>query len=88
MEEISVPILFFAKARELVGKSSSSLPVFQSSNITWNELLVLILEKFPQLNNISKNLVLAINQQYIDPQQVLELDRNSEIAVIPPLSGG
>lgn len=88
MEEISVPILFFAKARELVGKSSSILALSQSPNITGDKLLAIILEKFPQLNNISNNLVLAIDQEYTDPQQVLELDRNSEIAVIPPLSGG
>jgi len=88
MEEIAIPVFFFAKARELVGTGSASISIVKSSQTTGSQLLSAILKKYPVLNNISKNIVLAVNQEYIDAEQVVDIESALEIAVIPPISGG
>ena len=91
MDELKVQVLFFAKAREIVGQNSTHLSIKKtSSKLTGKQLLELLLENFPSLKDISQNIVLAVNQEYLvpDSQSFVELSSNSEIAVIPPLSGG
>lgn len=44
---------------------------------------------FPQLLPISQTCVLAVNQTYCqDKAELLHLTEQTEVAVIPPLSGG
>jgi len=87
MEEVTIPILFFAKARELVGTGTANISLVKST-LTGDQLLSAILKTFPALTRISKNIVLAVNQQYIDAEQVVEIESALEIAIIPPISGG
>ena len=89
MDEVVIQILFFAKARELVGKQLDSITLSVSSTrTTGKNVLDLIIQRFPLLEPISKNIVLAVNEEYIDPDQLLDIENCREIAVIPPLSGG
>lgn len=89
MDEVVIHILFFAKAKELVGKYSDSICLPLSTTKTTGEnLLSIILGKFPSLEPISKNIVLAVNEEYVEPNQLLDIENCREIAVIPPLSGG
>lgn len=85
MTEVNITILFFAKAREIVGKSEAILRV--SKNVSCNHLLDEIVEEF-QLQSIKNNVILAYNQEFCDLSAVLELKEGDEIAVVPPLSGG
>ena len=108
----NVKILFFAKARELIGKESDSFSTLSLPNkASGLNILEQILEKYPALKVISQNIVLAINQevgpsftyfcimitfiiiffyliQFIEPDQQLDKSSITEIAIIPPLSGG
>lgn len=88
MEEVAIPILFFAKARELVGTGSSNISFVKFKKVTGKQLLSVVLKTFPALKDISENIILAVNQQYIDPEQLIEVEHTLEVAVIPPLSGG
>jgi len=88
MEEVTIPVLFFAKARELIGSGSGSISLVRLSQTTGKQLLSAILKTFPALTDISKNIVLAVNQHYIDAEQIIEVESVYEIAVIPPISGG
>lgn len=89
MGSTTVKILFFAKARELVLKDSDTILLFLASNGTTGEdILNQVLVKYPALTPISKNIVLAINQEYVELEQLIEIESKSEIAIIPPLSGG
>ena len=89
MDEVVIQILFFAKARELVGKQLDSITLSVScTRTTGKNVLDLIIQRFPLLEPISKNIVLAVNEEYIDPDQLLDIENCREIAVIPPLSGG
>lgn len=89
MDEVVIRVLFFAKARELVKKDYDSISVSSvEANISGKKLLNIILEKFSALQPISGNIVLAVDEEYIEPGQLLDLKNCSEIAIIPPLSGG
>ena len=71
-DTISVNLLLFAKARELVGASSVSLSV-TSSTSTHSELLEQILSQFPVLSRLGDSFVLSLNEQYIDHESEFQL---------------
>lgn len=77
-------VLFFARARDLTGKSVVSLkiPCGSSAGSTMERLLCM----FPRLQEICKSMLLAINEEYADESTLLK--HGDELAIIPPLSGG
>ena len=83
---VSVTLLLFAKARELVGKSSViiSLPSSVSSS---SVLVSHILTFYPVLQRLGNTFVLSLNENYIDPEEEIVLRSGDELAVIPPISG-
>lgn len=83
--KVDVKILFFAKARELVGQNESTLNVEET--ILYEDLLKIIVETYC-LEIIKNNIILAVNQDYREPSEVIALKVGDEIAIIPPISGG
>lgn len=83
--EIQVTVLFFAKARELVGSTERKICV--PKQISAVDLFEKIVFNF-NLEIIRKNILLAVNEEFIDPLADLVLSEEDKIAVIPPLSGG
>jgi len=81
---VEIKVLFFAKARELVGCSSSSCSL--PSTCTSDQLLAAILKAFPSLEALGGAFVLSLNEEYVEGD--LTLRTNDELAVIPPISGG
>ncbi|KAK0060251.1 molybdopterin synthase sulfur carrier subunit [Biomphalaria pfeifferi] len=82
-----VSLLFFAKSRELVGQKEVQLQV--PSACTGKQLLNHIVLFYPELSLISNNLVLSLNDKYLDiDENQVTLQENDELAVIPPISGG
>jgi molybdopterin converting factor small subunit len=78
--------LFFARAREQVGTEryeftdlpeGTSLATFRQEHL---------LKRFPQLQNLT--FFLALDHQYVDDESLSILSERTEIAVIPPVSGG
>ena len=88
-EEVSIRILFFAKARELV-KSSEETIVLKNSSITARLLFEEILSHWPILKPLQECIILARNQSYLefDSEDEIQLLANDEVAVIPPISSG
>lgn len=84
MDQVNIKVLFFAISRELSGKKESQLRV--KSKISFEELKLYICSIFG-LEVIQNNIVLAINQEYVESGDIT-LRNNDELAVIPPLSGG
>lgn len=83
-------LLFFAKAKDIVGVDETNflVPSIISNGV---ELKNLILLKFPDLRQIVDNFVLAVDQNYVnddDDDVNLRMSDGIEIAIIPPLSGG
>jgi len=86
---LEIKVLFFAKSRELVGKAESyaSFP----SSATGTQLLEHIVKRFPSLVIIQHNILLALNEVYLDVRDnstTITLKAGDEVAVIPPISGG
>jgi len=81
---MKVKCLFFAGAKDIVGKSSIEFEVNESTTTT--EFEKIVLAKHPSLEKILTTSLLAVNQEYVDTPVVLK--EGDEIAVIPPISGG
>jgi len=77
-------ILLFGITREIVGASSLDIPL-QSDVRTVADLKSLLVEKYPKLEGL-RSLAVAIDKEYADDEQLLE--GSTEIALIPPVSGG
>ena len=73
----------FGIAKEIVGGSELQLQV--NDKITAAELKRLLESRYQQLSKLS-SFLLAVNDEYADPQAVVHA--GDEIAIIPPVSGG
>lgn len=82
---IHVTVLFFAKARELVGIKEIKITV--PNKILAADLLELIVTTYG-LESIKDTVILAVNEGYVASDVKLQLSENDVIAIIPPLSGG
>jgi len=83
---VEVKLQFFAKARELVGHSSTtaSLPL----SISYQDLLTTLNDTFPPLVKLGGAFVLSLNEEFLPEESEVRLKQGDELAVIPPLSGG
>ncbi|KAL9894111.1 molybdopterin synthase sulfur carrier subunit [Glossina fuscipes] len=86
-QPINVRLLFFAKTRELAGVNATPYQL-RSRNIVVSDLLEKICTDF-NLQLVRNHIILAVNERYCDNlQEVLHLEEEDEIALIPPISGG
>lgn len=83
--QIQTTVIFFAKARELVGSKECKICVPKQLLVT--DLLQKIVSDF-KLESIRNQIILAVNEEFVAPGTILELSETDKIAVIPPLSGG
>lgn len=79
-------ILLFGITRDIVGTSDLQLPNPEAQSLgTVEQLKAYLLQKYPELKNIS-SLAFAVNSEYAAPGTTV--DAADEIALIPPVSGG
>lgn len=81
-----ISVLFFARGRELAGLSETHIDLREAPDTA--QLIKYLLLKFPRLAEIMATTVLSLNQEYLDPSQVVPLKAGDEVGVIPPVSGG
>jgi molybdopterin synthase catalytic subunit len=79
-----VTLLYFAAARERAGVPSETLELPVGS--TAAQALALACERHPALQPIAGKLRLAVDQDFAAPERALR--EGSEVALIPPVSGG
>ncbi|KAK0415491.1 hypothetical protein QR680_011971 [Steinernema hermaphroditum] len=86
-DNITVTVLLFGKARELAGVAQVEVTV--PSSLSYPTLKSLIFKSIGGLDSIFSSCMLAHNQTYLshDDEQI-HLSSTSELAIIPPLSGG
>lgn len=82
---ITIKVLFFAGARDAIGESESVLTTNTTKFSSQNTLNQFLIDKFPLLKHL--NYKIAINEEYIEDEEII-LQNDSNIAIIPPLSGG
>ncbi|KAK7116607.1 uncharacterized protein [Littorina saxatilis] len=87
MDRVKVKLLFFAKSREIVGKKEAD---FEFASCTTSvSILEKLIEEYPELSVIAENVVLSLNEEYLElDNQELTLQAGDELAIIPPISGG
>jgi molybdopterin converting factor subunit 1 len=84
MSAVRIKVLYFARAREVAGKSEEvlALPSPLDTKLLREELL----RRYPGMSGLLTSGTLAVNEEYVDGVQTLE--NNDVVAVIPPISGG
>ena len=79
-------VLFFGVAKDIVGSSSISIPVSNSSvPKTVGDLRKYLGKSYTKLLKLS-SLAVAVNSNYAEDD--IKIDTFDEIALIPPVSGG
>lgn len=81
---ISVHVLFFGAARDVAGSEEVELkldPPHDSASA-----FAQLLTAYPDLRRFGKSLLLAVNQEYAQPER--QIADGDELAVFPPVSGG
>ena len=79
-------ILLFGITRDIVGSSSISMPVSETSGLkTVGDLKDHLQKSYPGLNQLS-SLAIAVNSNYAEEEE--PINAFDEIALIPPVSGG
>lgn len=86
-DKIAVKLLFFAKARELTGKTEAEISISGEKH-TLKTLLHEIINFYESLQPLVNSLLIAINEEYVDPSQTVCLKNGDIVAILPPLSGG
>ena len=80
---MKIQLLLFGIATDLLNASSLELNVSENCSVAIFKKE--IVEKYPQLKNIS-SYAIAINEAYASDETVLK--ENNVVAIIPPVSGG
>jgi molybdopterin converting factor subunit 1 len=81
---MNVRVKLFAVAKELVGCDELVVDVTHSATIA--DLRRVIAAEFPALGNVVSHALWAIDAEYADDNTTL--NGKSDIALIPPVSGG
>lgn len=83
---VRVKLLFFAKSRELAGKSECQVDL--PSKILYTKLIELLNATY-NLQSLKNTFLIALNSNYCDASEVsVILREGDELAIIPPISGG
>ncbi len=79
-----VPVRLFAVAKQLAGCGRVEIDLPEGATI--GLLRQRLLEQHPQLANLSRTMMFAIGTEYADDAAVIPA--HSDVACIPPVSGG
>ena len=79
-------IKYFAWIREITNNSEENVDSIEIDNL--DKLKIFIVSKYPDLKKHLDQEILrfAVNQEYVSEN--IDLKKNDEIAVFPPVSGG
>ncbi|SNZ09546.1 molybdopterin synthase sulfur carrier subunit [Persephonella hydrogeniphila] len=79
-----IKVLYFSSIKDKIKKSSEYFDV--GANSTVSDLLKSIEEKYPDISDNLRNIMVAVNEQYADREE--KLKEGDTVALIPPVSGG
>merc|ERR1712150_469622 len=92
---VSVTVRFFAKARELTGRSSVMVQVPETLDCgkpvaTLDSLLKSLVKSFPSIGPFLPVCAVALNRQYLDMDELAlrtALASGDQVSIMPPVSG-
>ena len=79
-----VKLLLFAAAKEIA--KSDQIEIEVAEGCTVEELKITLVAKHPELAELTKRSAFAVEQVFSNDQT--QINANSEVAMIPPVSGG
>jgi MoaE-MoaD fusion protein len=81
---VRIRVLFFGVLRDIVGLREDSIEVPDGGRL--DSVFEHYAARFPKVREMSKSLVLALNQRFSEPGA--PLSEGDEVAFLPPVSGG
>jgi molybdopterin synthase catalytic subunit len=81
---VRIRVLFFGVLRDIVGVREDSIEVPEGGRL--ETVFEHYATRFPRIREMSKSLVLALNQRFSEPGA--PLSEGDEVAILPPVSGG
>lgn len=81
---MKVKVKFFASHRRVVGKSE--LDIELAEEITVNQLIEIIMAKYPELKKLTEATIVSLNHNFVDGDELLK--DGDEVALFPPVEGG
>ncbi|CAO3703772.1 unnamed protein product [Rhizopus stolonifer] len=82
-------VLYFAAVKDITGKESEEIEI--QEDITLSTLSVCLITKYGyRLQEILSTSMYAVDMEYVekDKESTTVLKKDSEVAIIPPVSGG
>jgi molybdopterin converting factor subunit 1 len=81
---MKVKIRYFAIVREALGRSEENRELSEGTSA--DDLLDVLIAEAPRIGGMRRSLMLMVNQEYVDPEYVLQ--DGDEFVLVPPVSGG
>ncbi|WP_456464027.1 molybdopterin converting factor subunit 1 [Persephonella sp.] len=81
---MKVKVLYFSSIKDKLKKSVEFFEIKEGSKV--HDLIKEIQNKYPDLSENLKNIMIAVNEEYADMQT--KLKNGDTVALIPPVSGG
>ncbi len=81
---MTVKIVLFARAKELVGQEKLSMEFPATATVL--DLKKELTDQYPKLSDFLKHCAIAVDQNYANDDQILT--EGCEVGLIPPVSGG
>jgi molybdopterin converting factor subunit 1 len=79
-----VKVVLFAMAKELAGEREIEIKMAESSTV--GDLKRCLIESYPSVGELVARSAISVDHEFAVDAQVL--DQGSEVALIPPVSGG
>ncbi|HHG73830.1 MAG TPA: molybdopterin converting factor subunit 1 [Persephonella sp.] len=81
---MKVKVLYFSSIKDKLKKSVEFFEIKEGCEV--HDLIKEIQNKYPDLSENLKNIMIAVNEEYADMQT--KLKNGDTVALIPPVSGG
>ena len=81
---MKIKVALFASAREILGQNEIELELSEPATVA--DLKRKLVERFPEANDLVVRSAVSVDHEFA--MEATGLDRDSEIALIPPVSGG
>ncbi|EGG16426.1 molybdenum cofactor synthesis protein 2 small subunit [Cavenderia fasciculata] len=88
MAIIIVKCLLFAKIKDLLNNQSSIDIELDDDHCKPIDLFNKLKQLYPQASSVLDICMLAINLEYVDKDENIEIKSTDEVSIIPPVSGG
>ncbi len=81
---MKIKVLYFSSIKDKLKKNFEEIDIREEATV--RELIDILKEKYPQINENLDKVLVAVNEEYAEDETVLK--EGDTVALIPPVSGG